>query len=174
MNTDYQRSQKFWVFVKWDQHSTKRHKLNLGSMVINVSAIGCRFSFPATWVTYDNFSFKTRHRIATMERCQKWFTTRNSPLLNFKGNYHVQRSLPLIPIMDHTYPIQICHLILLIQTSVLSPNQYGAAQSVQWLGHKLEDLGFKSCEKQQNYLFSKTSRPAPAPTQPPTAAFSLQ
>jgi len=47
-----------------------------------------------------------------------------------------------------------------------------AAYSVQWLGYTLENLEFKSLQKQQNSLFSKTSRPAPAPTQPPTPAFS--
>ena len=47
-----------------------------------------------------------------------------------------------------------------------------AALSVQWLGSKREDQRFKSWHKQQNYLFSKTSRPAPAPTQPPILAFS--
>ena len=31
----------------------------------------------------------------------------------------------------------------------------------------LEDLGFKSRQEQQNYLFSKTSRPPAVPTQPP-------
>jgi len=37
----------------------------------------------------------------------------------------------------------------------------------------LEDLVFKSWQEQENYLFSRTSRSAPAPTQPPTPAFSL-
>jgi hypothetical protein len=32
----------------------------------------------------------------------------------------------------------------------------------------LEDLEFKSWQQQENYLFSKTSTPAPAPIQPPT------
>ena len=34
MNTDYQRSQKFYIYVKCEQHSTKIHKFNSGSMVI--------------------------------------------------------------------------------------------------------------------------------------------
>jgi len=50
MNTDYQKSQKFWIFIKCEQHSTKRHKLNSGSMVITWSVIGCTFPFSATWV----------------------------------------------------------------------------------------------------------------------------
>ena len=62
-------------------------------------------------------------------------------------------------------------------TIVLSSNQYGAAQSVQRLGYTLEDQRFKSLHKQETNLLSKTSRPAPAPTQPPTPqktkAFSL-
>ena len=36
-----------------------------------------------------------------------------------------------------------------------------------WQGYMLEDLGFKSWHEQQNYLFSKTFRPAPVPTLPP-------
>ena len=34
-------------------------------------------------------------------------------------------------------------------------------------------MQFKSWHKQQNYLLSKTSRPAPTPTHPPTEPFSL-
>jgi hypothetical protein len=41
-------------------------------------------------------------------------------------------------------------------------------QSVLCLGYTLKDPRFKSCQEQQNYLLSKTSTPAPAPTQPPT------
>ena len=78
----------------------------------------------------------------------------------------------MIPVMNKTHPIQTSHLILLLQIFVLSSKQYGAAQSVQWLWYVLEYLGFKSWQKQENDLFSKTSRPAPALIQPPTPAFS--
>jgi len=44
MNTDYQRSQKFWIFVKCEQHSTNY-------WVITWSAIGSWFSFLAASVT---------------------------------------------------------------------------------------------------------------------------
>jgi hypothetical protein len=70
--------------------------------------------------------------------------------------------------MNQTQPNQTSHLILLTQTVALSSSQYGAAQSVQWLGYTLGDLGIKSWQKQENSLFSKTSRPAPMHTQPPT------
>jgi len=46
-------------------------------------------------------------------------------------------------------------------------------QSVQWIGYMLEDLLFKSWQEQENYLFSRTSRSATAPTQPPNSPFSL-
>ena len=67
-------------------------------------------------------------------------------------------------------PIQSSSFILLIGPLVLSSNQYVAAHSVQWLVYTLEGLKFKSWHEQENYLFSRTSRPAPAPapTQPPT------
>jgi len=69
---------------------------------------------------------------------------------------------------DQTHQNQTSKLILFIQTFVLSSNQYVAAQSVQWLEYTLEYLGFKSWQQQENYLFSKTSRPAPVSTQTPT------
>jgi len=46
-------------------------------------------------------------------------------------------------------------------------------QSVQSIGYMLEDMVFKSWQEQENYLFSRTSRSAPAPIQSPTPAFSL-
>jgi len=49
-------------------------------------------------------------------------------LQNFKGNFHVHRSLPEIPVMNQTHPIQNSHFVLLIQTFVLSSNQYQAAK----------------------------------------------
>jgi len=69
--------------------------------------------------------------------------------------------------MNQTQPNQTSHPTLLIQTFALSSNQYEAAISVQ-LGYALEDLGFKSWQKQDNHLFFKTSTPSPGPTQPPT------
>ena len=119
-------------------------------------------------MTRDILSFKTTHLISTLKRCYTRFTTRNSILQNFKRNCHVQRNLPGIPVMNKTHPIPTYHLILGIRTFVLSSNQYVAAQSVQWIGYMLEEHGMKSWQKQENYLFSKTPRPAPAPNQPPT------
>jgi len=104
---------------------------------------------------------------ATMKRCKTWFTTRNSLLQNFKRNYHMQRSLPGIPVVGQTHPIQTTNPILLIWPFVLSSNHYAAAQKVQWLGYMLKGMGFNSQQMQENYLFSRTSRPAPVPTHPP-------
>ena len=120
-------------------------------MDITWSAIGSWFSFSATTVTCNILSFKPSHLISIIKRCLIWFTMRNSLLQNVKGNY-----LPGIPVMNQTQPNQTSHLFLLIQTFVLSSNQYVAAQSVLRLGYMLEDLGFKSWQKQQNYLFSRT------------------
>jgi len=36
------------------------------------------------------------------------------PFTELKGNYRVQRSLPGIPVMNQTHPIQISHFVLLI------------------------------------------------------------
>ena len=163
MNRDYQRSQKFWIYVKCEKHSTKWHKLNSRSMDITWSAIGSWFSFSATTVTCNILSFKPSHLISIIKRCLIWFIIRNSLLQNVKGNY-----LPGIPVMNQTQPNQTSHLFLLIQTFVLSSNQYVAAQSVQWLGYMLKGLGFKSWHKPKNCLFSDTSRPDPVATQPPT------
>jgi len=68
MNTDYQRGQKFWIFVKCEQHSTKIHKLNSGSIAITLSAIGSKFPVSAISVTCDSLSFKTGHLISTMKK----------------------------------------------------------------------------------------------------------
>ena len=59
--------------------------------------------------------------------------------------------------MNQTHPNQTSHLFSLIWTLVFSSNQYVTAQSLQWLGHMLEGLGLKFWQKQENYLFSKTS-----------------
>jgi len=145
----------------------------LGSIVITRYAIGYWFSFSDNSVTCDTLSFKTSHPISTIKhvRCDS---------LQEISFHRTSREITMLwkDFLEFlswikTHPTQTSHLILLLQTFVLSSCQYMAAQSVQWLWHKLEDLGFKSCEKQQNYPFSKTSRPVPAPTQPPTAAFSL-
>ena len=150
------------------KNSTKRHKRNSGSEVITLSANGSWISFSATPETCFILNSKTSHPICTMKRSETWFTTRNSLLQNFKENYLVERSLPGIPVVNQTHLNQPSHLIFLIQTFALSSNQYGAAYSVQWLGYMVEDLGFKSWQQQGNYIFTKTSRSPPAPTQPPT------
>ena len=49
-------------------------------MFITWSGIRSRFSFSATSVTCDIWSFKTSHLISTMKRCQTLFTTRISIL----------------------------------------------------------------------------------------------
>jgi len=66
MNTDHKRGQKFQIF-KCEQHSTQRHNLKTGSMVITSSAIGSKFSFSATSVTCDILSFKISYLISTLE-----------------------------------------------------------------------------------------------------------
>jgi hypothetical protein len=58
-------------------------------------------------------------------------TLQEIPFQNFKGNYHVQRSVPQIPVINQTHPIQNSHFILLIETLVFSSNQYEAAQSLK-------------------------------------------
>ena len=109
-------------------------------------------------MTGDILSFKTGHLISTMKRCLTWYSTRNSLWQNYKGNFHVDRSLPEIHVMNQTQPIQNSHFLLLtltlltwrkwwtpnnaskwqmgfnsafkglIQTFVLSSNQYQAAK----------------------------------------------
>jgi len=59
INTDYQRRQKYWIFVKREQHSTKIHKLNSVSEVITWSIIDSWISFSATSDNCDILSFKT-------------------------------------------------------------------------------------------------------------------
>jgi hypothetical protein len=62
------------------------------------------------------------------------------PFTKHYRNYHFQRSLPGIPVMNQTHPIPTSHLSLLILTFVLHSSQLGAAWSVQ-LGYMLEVLG---------------------------------
>jgi len=64
--------------------------------------------------------------------------------------------------------IQASHLIALTLTFVLSSNQHGATQSVHWVRYTLEDMEFKSWQVHDIYPFSKISKPAAAPIQPPT------
>ena len=87
------------------------HKLNFSSTVITWSATGSRFSFSATPMTCDSLSFKTSHLTSAMKRCYTWFTTRNSPLQNFKGNYHVQRSFSGIHVIKTSNPNLPSHFI---------------------------------------------------------------
>jgi len=165
---DKQLNHKSLIFVKCEQHSKNTHKPNLGSMVITWSVIGCWFSFSARSVTCDILSFETSHFIWTTKHviCD---SPQEIPL------YRTSREIAvfwkdflefLSWIKKHR--IQTSHLIVLTLTFVLSSNQHGASQSVHWLGYKLEDMGFKSWQEHGNYSFSKTSRPAPATTQPPT------
>jgi len=67
MNKNYQRSQKFCLFVNCEQHD-KKHTNNTGTVVVTLSAIGSYIFFSATSVTCDNFSFKTTNLISTMNR----------------------------------------------------------------------------------------------------------
>jgi len=127
INTDYQRCQNICIFVKCEQHSTKTHKFNSGSMVITWSSISSEFTFSAISVTWVILSFKTGHVISTTKRCQTIYIKINSVLQNFKWNYHVHRSLPEIPVMNQKHPIQNSHFVLLKHTFILSSNQYEAA-----------------------------------------------
>ena len=68
-NTDYQRKQKFWIFVNYEQHWTKWPKLNSGSIVITWSITGSWFAFSATSVTCDILSFKASHQLSTVRTC---------------------------------------------------------------------------------------------------------
>ena len=118
-------------------------------------------------MTCDTLCFKTNHLISTMKRCQTMihykkfhFTELQEKLLSsekpFRYSCHESNtSNPNLP--THFRNIDFC--------TILSSNQYVETQSVQWLGCTLDDLGFKSWQKQKNYLFSKTSRPPPAPNQ---------
>jgi len=68
-NTDYQRKQKFWIFVNYEQRWTKWPKLNSGSKVITWSITGSWFAFSATSVTCDILSFKPIHQLSTVRTC---------------------------------------------------------------------------------------------------------
>ena len=82
--TDYQRSQKFWIYVKCEQHSTKRHKNISDSKFITWSVIGAWLTFSAISVIFDNLTSKTSHHISTTKRWKTCFTTRNPILQNLK------------------------------------------------------------------------------------------
>ena len=170
MNTDHQRSQKFWTFVKCEQHSTKTHNLNSGSIIITWSDIGSSIYLSATSVTCDILCFKTTHLISTINRYYTWFTTRYSLSQNFKCNYHVWEAFRIschqLNTFNPNFPSHFIQMDFYLQIIM-------GQQSVQWIGYMLEDLVFKSWQEQENYLFSRTSRSTPAPTQPPTPASSL-
>ena len=123
-NIDIQTRPKSLIFVKCEQHTTKRHKLNLGSTVITWSAIGYWFSFSATSVTCDILSFKTCHFISTTKyvRCDSVkeipFYRTSWELTMFWKDF-----LEFLSWIK-THPIQTSHLILLTLTFVLSSNQY--------------------------------------------------
>jgi hypothetical protein len=50
------------------------------------------------------------------------------PFTELQHKLPVHRSLPAIPVTNQTHPIPTSHLILLIKTFDLFPNQYSAAQ----------------------------------------------
>jgi len=87
--------------------NTQQKHTNLTQVaVVTWSAIGSWISFAAIWVTSDILSFKTSRLNSTMHRFQTWFHTRNFLSQNFKGNYHVQKTLPGIPVVNQTHPIK--------------------------------------------------------------------
>ena len=124
INTDNQRSQKSLIFVKYQQHSTERHKLNLGSKDITWSVIAYWFSFSANSVTCDSLSFKTSHFISNTKhvRCD---SLQEIPLYRTSREITMLREdFPEFLSWIKTHPIQTSHLILLTLTFVLSSNQY--------------------------------------------------
>ena len=140
MNTDHQRSQKFWTFVKCEQHSTKTHNLNSGSIIITWSDIGSSIYLSATSVTCDILCFKTTHLISTINRYYTWFTTRYSLSQNFKCNYHVWEAFRIschqLNTFNPNFPSHFIQMDFYLQIIM-------GQQSVQWIGYMLEDLVFK-------------------------------
>jgi hypothetical protein len=51
----------------------------------------------------------------------------------------------------------------LIWLSIGTSGSAGIAQAIQRLGYDLEDPGFESVQEKNNFLFSKTPRPAVGP-----------
>jgi len=51
------------------------------------------------------------------------------PFTELQGNYHVQRSLPGIPVINQVHPIPNSHLTLLIWTFVLPSTVWGSLVS---------------------------------------------
>ena len=127
--------------------NTQQKHTNLTQVaVVTWSAIGSWISFAAIWVTSDILSFKTSRLNSTMHRFQTWFHTRNFLSQNFKGNYHVQKTLPGIPVVNQTHPIKTSQSISHnMNFCIVFISLWGSI--VQRLGYMLEDPGFKSWQK---------------------------
>jgi len=70
-------------------------------------------------------------------------------LQNTKGQYHVQRSPSIIPIMTPTNPIQTAHLILLTDLYIIFQSMWNSTVTMAtwlWAGR----LGYKSRQEQKN------------------------
>jgi hypothetical protein len=147
-------------------NTPQEDKFNSGSIIITWSVIGSWFS-SATSVTCDILSFKKQISHCHHEDMLDMIHYNKFTLQNFKEKYHLQRGFLGIPVMNQTHANQTPNLILLIRTFLLSSITMWL-QSVKWLGYMLKDLRFKTWQKQQNNLLSKTSTTAAAPTQAPT------
>jgi hypothetical protein len=147
MNTDYQRIQKFWIFVKCEQHSTKRHKFNLGSVVITWSAIGSWFSFSATSETCDSLSFKISHFYFQHKKAFDIIHYKKFLLTELQGKLPCSEKLSRNSCHESktsnpNLPSQFINTDFCIFF-----NPVWAAHSVQWLVRMLEDLEFKSWQE---------------------------
>ena len=114
MKTDYQRSQKFWIYVKSEQQSTKKDiKLTrIPWSLLNLSLALDPLSLLQQWPV-------TSYALKPVISLQPWKDVRHGslkeiPFTELKGNYHFQRSIPGIPVMNHTHPNQTSRLFLLI------------------------------------------------------------
>jgi hypothetical protein len=106
-----------------------------------------------------------------MKRCSTWFTTRNSVFTELQWKlpcsqktsrnscHHSKISNPKLP--SQFINTDFCIFFKPVWSSTVS------TMTRIYTGRS----DFKSSQEQKNYLFSKTSRPAPAPTQHPTPAF---
>jgi len=85
-----------------------------------------------------------------------------------KGQYHAQRSPPVIPVMTPTNPIQTSHLILLTDLYIIFQSMWNSTVTVgTWLwagrlGHKSWQEQKNSCPKHPDWLQS-ISPPHPTP-----------
>ena len=147
---------------KCEQHSTKQHIISLNSMVNTWPVIGSWFSFSATSVTCEILSLQP----TILFLPQKDFRHGSIQEITFTEIMMLREAFQELCHVSHT-PKPNLPSLFINSLSHYRQNQHMAAQSVQWLGYMLEDLGFKSWQKQENYLFSKTSRPAAATNQPP-------